>query len=67
MTSWAWAVHAGRTQVGRLPCLRSLLVALGKHTRTLQHGREMDDTAQATYHSLTRGGGAVGMAVAPRW
>jgi hypothetical protein len=34
--------------------LRPLFVALGKHTRTQQLGREIYATAQATYHSLSR-------------
>jgi hypothetical protein len=42
------------TQVGRMKFLRPLFVALGKHARTQQLGREIYDTAQATYHSLSR-------------
>ena len=42
------------TQVGRMKFLRPLFVALGKHTRTQQLGREIYATAQATYHSLSR-------------
>jgi len=42
------------TQVGRMKFLRPLFVALGKHARTQRLGREIYDTAQATYHSLSR-------------
>ncbi len=42
------------TQVGRMKFLRPLFVALGKHARTQQLGHELYDTAQATYHSLSR-------------
>jgi hypothetical protein len=42
------------TQVGRMKFLRPLFVALGKHARTQQLGREIYDTARATYHSLSR-------------
>jgi leukotriene-A4 hydrolase len=42
------------TRVGRMKFLRPLFVALGKHTRTQQLGREIYDAAQATYHSLSR-------------
>ena len=42
------------TQVGRMKFLRPLFVALGKHPRTQQLGREIYATAQATYHSLSR-------------
>jgi leukotriene A-4 hydrolase/aminopeptidase len=42
------------TQVGRMKFLRPLFVALGKHARTQQLGREIYDTAKATYHSLSR-------------
>jgi leukotriene A-4 hydrolase/aminopeptidase len=42
------------TQVGRMKFLRPLFVALGTHTRTRQLGREIYNTAQATYHSLSR-------------
>ena len=42
------------TQVGRMKFLRPLFVALGKHERTRQLGREIYDTAKATYHSLSR-------------
>ena len=42
------------TQVGRMKYLRPLFVALGKHTRTRQLGREIYATAQTTYHSLSR-------------
>ena len=42
------------TQVGRMKFLRPLFVALGTHARTQQLGREIYDTAQATYHSLSR-------------
>jgi aminopeptidase N len=41
-------------QVGRMKFLRPLFVALGRHARTQQLGREIYDTAQATYHSLSR-------------
>jgi hypothetical protein len=41
-------------RVGRMKFLRPLFVALGKHTRTQQLGREIYDAAQATYHSLSR-------------
>ena len=41
-------------QVGRMKFLRPLFVALGTHARTQQLGREIYDTAQATYHSLSR-------------
>jgi leukotriene-A4 hydrolase len=42
------------TQVGRMKFLRPLFIALGKHARTQQLGREIYATAQATYHSLSR-------------
>jgi hypothetical protein len=42
------------TQIGRMKFLRPLFVALGKHARTQQLGREIYDTAHATYHSLSR-------------
>jgi leukotriene A-4 hydrolase/aminopeptidase len=42
------------TQVGRMKFLRPLFIALGKHARTQQLGREIYDTARATYHSLSR-------------
>ena len=42
------------TRVGRMKFLRPLFVALGTHTRTRQLGREIYNTAQATYHSLSR-------------
>jgi leukotriene A-4 hydrolase/aminopeptidase len=41
-------------QIGRMKFLRPLFVALGKHARTQQLGREIYDTAQATYHGLSR-------------
>jgi len=42
------------TQVGRMKFLRPLFVALGRHARTQQLGREIYDAAKATYHSLSR-------------
>jgi leukotriene A-4 hydrolase/aminopeptidase len=42
------------TQVGRMKFLRPLFIALGKHARTQQLGREIYATARATYHSLSR-------------
>jgi aminopeptidase N len=42
------------TRVGRMKFLRPLFVALGKHARTQQLGRDIYATAQATYHSLSR-------------
>ena len=42
------------TQVGRMKFLRPLFVALGKHARTRQLGREIYDAAKETYHSLSR-------------
>jgi len=42
------------TQVGRMKFLRPLFIALGKHARTQQLGREIYDAAQTTYHSLSR-------------
>jgi leukotriene A-4 hydrolase/aminopeptidase len=42
------------TRVGRMKFLRPLFVALGKHARTQQLGRDIYTTAQATYHSLSR-------------
>src|SRR5262252_4856421 len=42
------------TQVGRMKFLRPLFVALGKHARTQQLGREIYDAAQETYHRLSR-------------
>ena len=42
------------TRDGRMKFLRPLFVALGKHARTQQLGREIYDAAQATYHSLSR-------------
>ena len=47
-------IHEVLTQIGRMKFLRPLFVALGKHARTQQLGREIYDTAQATYHSLSR-------------
>jgi leukotriene A-4 hydrolase/aminopeptidase len=41
-------------RVGRMKFLRPLFVALGKHARTQQLGREIYNAAQATYHSLSR-------------
>jgi hypothetical protein len=42
------------TRVGRMRFLRPLFVALGKHARTQQLGREVYDAAKETYHSLSR-------------
>jgi len=42
------------TRVGRMKFLRPLFVALGKHARTQQLGREIYDAAKETYHSLSR-------------
>jgi leukotriene-A4 hydrolase len=42
------------TQIGRMKFLRPLFVALGRHARTRQLGREIYDTAHATYHSLSQ-------------
>ena len=42
------------TRVGRMKFLRPLFVALGKHARTRQLGRDIYDAAQETYHSLSR-------------
>jgi leukotriene-A4 hydrolase len=42
------------TRVGRMKFLRPLFVALGKHARTQQLGREIYDAARETYHSLSR-------------
>ena len=52
--------------------LRPLFVALGKHARTQQLGREIYDTAQSDVSQPVAaphrsGHGAVGNAVAPRW
>jgi len=41
-------------RVGRMKFLRPLFVALGKHARTQQLGREVYDAAKETYHSLSR-------------
>jgi hypothetical protein len=42
------------TRVGRMKFLRPLFVALGKHARTRQLGRDIYNAAQETYHSLSR-------------
>jgi leukotriene-A4 hydrolase len=42
------------TQVGRMKFLRPLFVALGKHARTQQLGREIYNAAKETYHDLSR-------------
>ena len=42
------------TRVGRMKFLRPLFVALGKHPRTQQLGRDIYNAAQETYHSLSR-------------
>lgn len=42
------------TQVGRMKFLRPLFVALGKHARTQQLGRDIYNAAKETYHSLSR-------------
>jgi aminopeptidase N len=42
------------THVGRMKYLRPLFVALGKHARTQQLGRDIYDAARLTYHRLAR-------------
>jgi leukotriene-A4 hydrolase len=42
------------TRVGRMKFLRPLFVALGRHARTQQLGREIYEAAKETYHSLSR-------------
>ena len=41
-------------RVGRMKFLRPLFIALGKHPRTQQLGREIYQAASVTYHSLSR-------------
>ncbi|HSX81908.1 MAG TPA: leukotriene A4 hydrolase C-terminal domain-containing protein [Candidatus Saccharimonadia bacterium] len=42
------------TRVDRMKFLWPLFVALGTHMCTRQRGREIYNTAQATYHSLSQ-------------